>query len=166
MYLRFLTLCFDYGSSSRDADSSALAVSVLQPTYSKGSWDSCVQTVQALSKSSKSSRGNTIVRLFFLSEREKENKLFTVMLSCCCSAAEAQVYEKTSLQGFQQLVHRSFQTLALWKLLCEHQFSLIISELPKVSIQQSSILALCFFVMEVKAACAHSVHSKLTKCWD
>ncbi|MCI4388036.1 hypothetical protein PGIGA_G00080920 [Pangasianodon gigas] len=44
---------------------------------------------------------------------------------------EAQVYEKTSLQGVQQLVHRSYQTLALWKLLCDHQFSLIISELPK-----------------------------------
>lgn len=44
---------------------------------------------------------------------------------------EAQVYEKASLQGIQQLVHRSCQTLALWKLLCEHQFSLIISELPK-----------------------------------
>ncbi|KAM4634779.1 nuclear pore complex protein Nup155 [Polymixia lowei] len=44
---------------------------------------------------------------------------------------EAQVYEKMSLQGIQQLVHRSCQALALWKLLCDHQFSLIISELPK-----------------------------------
>uniref|UniRef100_A0A667YNQ0 Nuclear pore complex protein Nup155 n=1 Tax=Myripristis murdjan TaxID=586833 RepID=A0A667YNQ0_9TELE len=44
---------------------------------------------------------------------------------------KAQVYEKVSLQGIQQLVHRSCQTLALWKLLCDHQFSLIISELPK-----------------------------------
>ncbi|KAL7848307.1 hypothetical protein AOLI_G00230250 [Acnodon oligacanthus] len=44
---------------------------------------------------------------------------------------EAQAYEKASLQGIQQLVHRSFQTLALWKLLCDHQFSLIISELSK-----------------------------------
>uniref|UniRef100_A0A673ZII9 Nuclear pore complex protein Nup155 n=1 Tax=Salmo trutta TaxID=8032 RepID=A0A673ZII9_SALTR len=43
----------------------------------------------------------------------------------------AQVYEKMSLQGIQQLVHRSCQTLALWKLLCDHQFSLIVSELPK-----------------------------------
>uniref|UniRef100_A0A673ZIB4 Nuclear pore complex protein Nup155 n=1 Tax=Salmo trutta TaxID=8032 RepID=A0A673ZIB4_SALTR len=40
---------------------------------------------------------------------------------------------KMSLQGIQQLVHRSCQTLALWKLLCDHQFSLIVSELPKVS---------------------------------
>uniref|UniRef100_A0AAR2KV42 Nucleoporin Nup133/Nup155-like N-terminal domain-containing protein n=1 Tax=Pygocentrus nattereri TaxID=42514 RepID=A0AAR2KV42_PYGNA len=46
---------------------------------------------------------------------------------------EAQAYEKASLQGIQQLVHRSFQTLALWKLLCDHQFSLIISELPKAN---------------------------------
>ncbi|XP_024917828.1 nuclear pore complex protein Nup155 [Cynoglossus semilaevis] len=44
---------------------------------------------------------------------------------------KAQVYEKASLQGMQQLVHRSYQTLALWKLLCDHQFSLIMSELPK-----------------------------------
>ncbi|KTF91631.1 hypothetical protein cypCar_00039637 [Cyprinus carpio] len=44
---------------------------------------------------------------------------------------EAQAYEKASLQAMQQLVHRSYQTLALWKLLCDHQFSLIISEMPK-----------------------------------
>lgn len=44
---------------------------------------------------------------------------------------KAQLYEKVSLQGIQQLVHRSYQTLALWKLLCDHQFSLIMSELPK-----------------------------------
>lgn len=48
--------------------------------------------------------------------------------------AKAQVYEKASLQGIQQLVHRSYQTLALWKLLCDHQFSLIMSELPKVNV--------------------------------
>lgn len=50
------------------------------------------------------------------------------------SPAKAQVYEKVSLQGIQQLVHRSYQTLALWKLLCDHQFSLIMSELPKVHV--------------------------------
>ncbi|KAJ8408637.1 hypothetical protein AAFF_G00252720 [Aldrovandia affinis] len=44
---------------------------------------------------------------------------------------EAQAYEKVSLQGVQQLVHRSCQTLALWKLLCDHQFSVILAELPK-----------------------------------
>ncbi|KAF3849089.1 hypothetical protein F7725_015586 [Dissostichus mawsoni] len=44
---------------------------------------------------------------------------------------KAQVYEKVSLQGIQQLVHRCYQTLALLKLLCDHQFSLIMSELPK-----------------------------------
>ncbi|XP_068430633.1 nuclear pore complex protein Nup155 [Clinocottus analis] len=44
---------------------------------------------------------------------------------------KAQVYEKVSLQGTQQLVHRSYQTLALLKLLCDHQFSVIMSELPK-----------------------------------
>uniref|UniRef100_A0A8C5EGR8 Nuclear pore complex protein Nup155 n=1 Tax=Gouania willdenowi TaxID=441366 RepID=A0A8C5EGR8_GOUWI len=44
---------------------------------------------------------------------------------------KAQVYEKMSLQGIQQLVHHSYQTLSLWKLLTDHQFSLIMSELPK-----------------------------------
>uniref|UniRef100_A0A6Q2XKF0 Nuclear pore complex protein Nup155 n=1 Tax=Esox lucius TaxID=8010 RepID=A0A6Q2XKF0_ESOLU len=46
---------------------------------------------------------------------------------------EAQAYEKMSLQGIQQLVHLSCQTLALWKLLCDHQFSLVIAELPKAN---------------------------------
>uniref|UniRef100_A0A8C1ZSS5 Nuclear pore complex protein Nup155 n=1 Tax=Cyprinus carpio TaxID=7962 RepID=A0A8C1ZSS5_CYPCA len=35
------------------------------------------------------------------------------------------------LLGYMHGVHRSYQTLALWKLLCDHQFSLIISEMPK-----------------------------------
>ncbi|XP_039606595.1 nuclear pore complex protein Nup155 [Polypterus senegalus] len=44
---------------------------------------------------------------------------------------EAQAHEKISLQGIQQLVHRSWQTLALWKLICDHQFSIVVGELPK-----------------------------------
>ncbi|XP_015195862.1 nuclear pore complex protein Nup155 [Lepisosteus oculatus] len=44
---------------------------------------------------------------------------------------EAQAYEKISLQGIQQLVHHTCQTLALWKLLCDHQFGLILNDLPK-----------------------------------
>lgn len=60
------------------------------------------------------------------------------------SPAEAQVYEKMSLQGIQQLVHRYCQTLALWKLLCDHQFSLIVSELPKVSSRSMTSLGTGF----------------------
>ncbi|NWS72090.1 NU155 protein, partial [Crotophaga sulcirostris] len=45
--------------------------------------------------------------------------------------AEAQLTEKTSLQGIQQLVHKTCQALALWKLLCEHQFSVVVGELQK-----------------------------------
>uniref|UniRef100_A0A3Q3WJ45 Uncharacterized protein n=1 Tax=Mola mola TaxID=94237 RepID=A0A3Q3WJ45_MOLML len=52
---------------------------------------------------------------------------------------KAQVYEKVSLQGIQQLVHRSYQTLALWKLLCDHQFSVIMSELPKEFQEQMKV---------------------------
>ncbi|XP_057697653.1 nuclear pore complex protein Nup155-like isoform X3 [Corythoichthys intestinalis] len=47
---------------------------------------------------------------------------------CHCKAP---LDEKESLQSIQALVQLSYQTLALWKLLCDHQFSLIISELPK-----------------------------------
>ncbi|XP_009707676.1 PREDICTED: nuclear pore complex protein Nup155 isoform X2 [Cariama cristata] len=47
--------------------------------------------------------------------------------------AEAQLTEKTSLQGIQQLVRKTCQALALWKLLCEHQFSVVVSELQKAN---------------------------------
>ncbi|NWX18860.1 NU155 protein, partial [Aegotheles bennettii] len=45
--------------------------------------------------------------------------------------AEAQLTEKNSLQGIQQLVRKTCQALALWKLLCEHQFSVVVGELQK-----------------------------------
>ncbi|KAK2117759.1 hypothetical protein P7K49_004646, partial [Saguinus oedipus] len=44
---------------------------------------------------------------------------------------EAQLSEKSSLQAIQQLVRKSYQALALWKLLCEHQFTVIVAELQK-----------------------------------
>ncbi|XP_038599878.1 nuclear pore complex protein Nup155 isoform X2 [Tachyglossus aculeatus] len=44
---------------------------------------------------------------------------------------EAQLNEKISLQGIQQLVRKTYQALALWKLLCEHQFNVIVGELQK-----------------------------------
>uniref|UniRef100_A0A8C0USQ3 Nucleoporin 155 n=1 Tax=Cyanistes caeruleus TaxID=156563 RepID=A0A8C0USQ3_CYACU len=47
--------------------------------------------------------------------------------------AEAQLTEKTSLQGIQQLVRKTCQALALWKLLCEHQFSVAVGELQKAN---------------------------------
>ncbi|XP_077378853.1 nuclear pore complex protein Nup155-like isoform X2 [Festucalex cinctus] len=43
----------------------------------------------------------------------------------------AQVSEVASLQSIQALMHHSYQTIMLWKLLCDHQFSLIMLELPK-----------------------------------
>ncbi|KAF7243992.1 hypothetical protein EYD10_09814 [Varanus komodoensis] len=45
--------------------------------------------------------------------------------------AEAQLTEKASLQGIQQLVRKTCQALALWKLLCEHQFNVVVGELRK-----------------------------------
>uniref|UniRef100_A0A8B9D8U3 Nucleoporin 155 n=1 Tax=Anser cygnoides TaxID=8845 RepID=A0A8B9D8U3_ANSCY len=47
--------------------------------------------------------------------------------------AEAQLTEKTSLQGIQQLVRKTCQALALWKLLCEHQFNVVVGELQKAN---------------------------------
>ncbi|XP_044151545.1 nuclear pore complex protein Nup155 [Bufo gargarizans] len=44
---------------------------------------------------------------------------------------EAQLMEKTSLQGIHILVRKTCQALALWKLLCEHQFHHIVSDLQK-----------------------------------
>uniref|UniRef100_A0A803T7F9 Nuclear pore complex protein Nup155 n=1 Tax=Anolis carolinensis TaxID=28377 RepID=A0A803T7F9_ANOCA len=50
---------------------------------------------------------------------------------CFHFAAEAQLAEKASLQGIQQLVRKTCQALALWKLLCEHQFNIVVGELQK-----------------------------------
>lgn len=44
---------------------------------------------------------------------------------------EAQLNEKISLQWIQQLVRKTCQALALWKLLCEHHFTVIVGELQK-----------------------------------
>uniref|UniRef100_A0A8D1U338 Nucleoporin 155 n=2 Tax=Sus scrofa TaxID=9823 RepID=A0A8D1U338_PIG len=46
---------------------------------------------------------------------------------------EAQLSEKVSLQAIQQLVRKSYQALALWRLLCEHQFTVIVGELQKAN---------------------------------
>uniref|UniRef100_A0A8C3E310 Nucleoporin 155 n=1 Tax=Corvus moneduloides TaxID=1196302 RepID=A0A8C3E310_CORMO len=55
--------------------------------------------------------------------------------------AEAQLTEKNSLQGIQQLVRKTCQALALWKLLCEHQFSVAVGELQKELQEQLKITA-------------------------
>ncbi|NXF69848.1 NU155 protein, partial [Ciccaba nigrolineata] len=55
--------------------------------------------------------------------------------------AEAQLTEKTSLQGIQELVCKTCQALALWKLLCEHQFSVVVGELEKELQEQLKITA-------------------------
>ncbi|KAM5193375.1 nuclear pore complex protein Nup155 [Mantella aurantiaca] len=52
---------------------------------------------------------------------------------------EAQLAEKMSLQGIHLLVRKTCQALALWKLLCEHQFSYIAAELQKEQQEQLKI---------------------------
>lgn len=44
--------------------------------------------------------------------------------------AEAQAHERASLQQMGSLVHHVIQTLALWKLLCEHGLSVLTAALP------------------------------------
>uniref|UniRef100_A0A8C5LJD4 Nuclear pore complex protein Nup155 n=2 Tax=Leptobrachium leishanense TaxID=445787 RepID=A0A8C5LJD4_9ANUR len=44
---------------------------------------------------------------------------------------EAQLSERSSLQGIHHLVRKTFQALSLWKLLCEHHFPVIVAELQK-----------------------------------
>lgn len=63
---------------------------------------------------------------------------------------EAQSYEKLSLQGIQHLVHRSCQTLALWKLLCDHQFHVIVGDLQKEYQEQLKITSFKDFVIRGK----------------
>ncbi|PIN97801.1 hypothetical protein AB205_0201700 [Aquarana catesbeiana] len=53
--------------------------------------------------------------------------------------SEAQLAEKISLQGIHQLVRKTCQALALWKLLCEHQFNYIAAELQKELQEQLKI---------------------------
>ncbi|XP_075040329.1 nuclear pore complex protein Nup155 [Mixophyes fleayi] len=52
---------------------------------------------------------------------------------------EAQLTEKISLQGIHQLVRKTCEALALWKLLCEHQFNNIVSKLQKELQEQLKI---------------------------
>ncbi|XP_068106698.1 nuclear pore complex protein Nup155 [Hyperolius riggenbachi] len=53
--------------------------------------------------------------------------------------SEAQLAEKLALQGIHQLVRKTCQALALWKLLCEHQISHIAAELQKELQEQLKI---------------------------
>ncbi|XP_073400058.1 nuclear pore complex protein Nup155 isoform X1 [Dendrobates tinctorius] len=52
---------------------------------------------------------------------------------------EAQLIEKTSLQGIHILVRKTCQALALWKLLCEHQLHHIVFDLQKDLQEQLTI---------------------------
>ncbi|KAG9488421.1 hypothetical protein GDO78_007954 [Eleutherodactylus coqui] len=52
---------------------------------------------------------------------------------------EAQLIEKSSLQGIHILVRKTCQALALWKLLCEHQLHHIVSDLQKELQEQLKI---------------------------
>uniref|UniRef100_H9GQI4 Nuclear pore complex protein Nup155 n=1 Tax=Anolis carolinensis TaxID=28377 RepID=H9GQI4_ANOCA len=74
------------------------------------------------------SDGEDIERFFKLHPHKAQSPLNHM---CFHFAAEAQLAEKASLQGIQQLVRKTCQALALWKLLCEHQFNIVVGELQK-----------------------------------
>uniref|UniRef100_H9GTP0 Nuclear pore complex protein Nup155 n=1 Tax=Anolis carolinensis TaxID=28377 RepID=H9GTP0_ANOCA len=76
------------------------------------------------------SDGEDIERFFKLHPHKAQSPLNHM---CFHFAAEAQLAEKASLQGIQQLVRKTCQALALWKLLCEHQFNIVVGELQKAN---------------------------------
>ncbi|KAM4708363.1 nuclear pore complex protein Nup155 [Discoglossus pictus] len=77
---------------------------------------------------------------------------------------EAQLAEKISLQGIHQLVKKMCQALALWKLLCEHQFSLIVSELQKELQEQLKITSFKDLVIRDKELTGALI-SSLINCY-
>lgn len=58
------------------------------------------------------------------------------------SAEEAQLEEKKSLDALNRFIRHTAEVIALWKILCEHQFHLLIAQLPQ---EQQHILAACTF---------------------
>uniref|UniRef100_A0A336MUH0 CSON006340 protein n=1 Tax=Culicoides sonorensis TaxID=179676 RepID=A0A336MUH0_CULSO len=58
------------------------------------------------------------------------------------SAEEAQTEEKKSLDALNRFIRHTAEVIALWKILCEHQFHLLIGQLPQ---EQQHILLACSF---------------------
>ncbi|KAE8636462.1 hypothetical protein XENTR_v10003006 [Xenopus tropicalis] len=77
---------------------------------------------------------------------------------------EAQLAEQLSLQGIHQLVRKMCQALALWKLLCEHQFSLIVSDLQKELQEQLKITTFKDLVIRDKEL-AGALTASLINCY-
>ncbi|KAG8599029.1 hypothetical protein GDO81_002854 [Engystomops pustulosus] len=65
---------------------------------------------------------------------------------------EAQLIEKSSLQGIHILIRKTCQALALWNLLCEHQLHHVVSDLQKIKLLTSASRTLSELVNQSKAA--------------
>ncbi|XP_041042883.1 nuclear pore complex protein Nup155 isoform X1 [Carcharodon carcharias] len=76
---------------------------------------------------------------------------------------EAQAYEKLSLQGIQQLIHYTCQTLALWKLICDHQFSIVIADLQKELQEQLKSTPFRDLVIRGKELCGALITSLINR---
>ncbi|XP_051876297.1 nuclear pore complex protein Nup155 [Pristis pectinata] len=76
---------------------------------------------------------------------------------------EAQAYEKLSMQGMQQLIHYTSQTLALWKLLCDHQFSIVIADLQKELQEQLKSTPFRDLVIRGKELCGALITSLINR---
>ncbi|XP_061590072.1 nuclear pore complex protein Nup155 isoform X2 [Cololabis saira] len=71
-----------------------------------------------------------------------QQRLLGFMFTDGANSQQIQQELQRKYHSMQQLVHRSYQTLALWKFLCDHQFSIIMSELPKEF--QEQMKGVCF----------------------
>lgn len=58
------------------------------------------------------------------------------------SAEEAHTEEKKSLNALNRFIRHSAEVIALWKILCEHQFHVLLAQLPQ---EQQHILLSCTF---------------------
>ncbi|XP_072448887.1 nuclear pore complex protein Nup155 isoform X2 [Chiloscyllium punctatum] len=76
---------------------------------------------------------------------------------------EAQAYEKLSLQGIQQLIHYTCQTLTLWKMLCDHQFGVIIADLQKELQEQLKSTPFRDLVIRGKELCGALITSLINR---
>ncbi|KFM62016.1 Nuclear pore complex protein Nup155, partial [Stegodyphus mimosarum] len=63
---------------------------------------------------------------------------------------DAELQERISLTNFQQLVNYTYEMLALWKVLCDHNFQTIVSFLPQEQQDLMKLLTFKDFIIDGK----------------
>ncbi|GFS70486.1 nuclear pore complex protein Nup155 [Nephila pilipes] len=66
------------------------------------------------------------------------------------SQSDAELQERISLANFQQLVNYTYEMLALWKILCDHQFETVIQFLSQAQQELMKLLTFKDFVVDGK----------------